>query len=273
MRKIIWYAIILCATLALLFAGCKKTQDLKEDSSKVRRGTEMESAGDKKEGKGEVTITWLGHSSFLIEEEGKIKVVTDPYDSSVGYPISSVKADIVTISHDHYDHKNIGMVEGNPEIVKGNGSKQTKNIRFDGISSYHDEQEGRKRGTNTIFIWELSGIRFAHMGDFGQDELTGEQISKLKGVDVLLIPVGGTFTIDGNKAREILSQINPKIAIPMHYKTDVSRINISPVDSFLQGIEVVQNFTAHSTSKVTISKEDLPEELEVWVLDYKHATN
>lgn len=273
MRRYIWYIAILLTVASLLLVGCKKAQVLKEESPEVRREKKVENTGGMAKEKETITITWLGHSAFLLEQDGGIKIVTDPPASSVGYPASSVEADVVTISHNHYDHNNIGMVKGDPETVKGEGEKSLKDIKFEGILSYHDELKGKKRGVNTIFTWEIAGVRFAHLGDFGQQEIDSEQLAKLKDVDVLLIPVGGTFTIDGDQAREIVNQVNPSIAIPMHYKTDACTINIAPVDRFLQGAEIVQNFAVHGVSKTTLSKDKLPEELEIWVFDYRHTAN
>jgi L-ascorbate metabolism protein UlaG (beta-lactamase superfamily) len=167
--------------------------------------------------KGEVTIKWLGHSSFLISLDGVLKIVTDPFDSSVGYPLPDVTADVCVVSHDHFDHNNVSVVKGNPEVVKGTGEREAKGIKFKGVASFHDEKGGSERGENTIFTWELGGIKFVHAGDLGID-LSDSQKNEIGTADVLFVPTGGFYTIDAAVASKVVASLNPKVVIPMHYK-------------------------------------------------------
>ncbi|KQC15566.1 MAG: MBL fold metallo-hydrolase, partial [Methanosaeta sp. SDB] len=163
-------------------------------------------------------ITWLGHSCFKIESDGGKVVVTDPFDESVNYPPPRIRADVVVVSHDHHDHNNVKALKGDPAVVRGPGKKTAEGIEFEGIASYHDEREGKLRGKNTIFCFEMDEIRVCHLGDLGH-QLGEKEAAALGDVDVLMIPVGGTFTLDGEGAKKVAGQIKPRIVIPMHFKT------------------------------------------------------
>lgn len=212
-------------------------------------------------------ITYLGHSSFKLR--GKtVTVVTDPYDASmvgIKFP-KHTSADIVTVSHDHNDHNAVTAVEGSPFVVAGPGEYEVKGVGIVGIGVFHDEVRGVKRGKNTIYRIELDGTSIVHLGDLGHT-LTSDQVDSLDGVDVLLVPVGGVYTIDAKVARELVSAIEPSIVIPMHYNREgldqKTFGTLAPVSSFLkeigkEGVSPVPKFT--------ISKDKLPEELQVVVL-------
>jgi L-ascorbate metabolism protein UlaG (beta-lactamase superfamily) len=196
-----------------------------------------------------------------------IKLITDPFDDSVGYPMTDVSADICAVSHDHFDHNCVTAVKGNPQVVKGSGEKKVKNVNFRGVGAFHDEKQGSLRGENTIFLWELGGIKFAHVGDLGT-ELSQDQINQMGSVDVLFVPTGGYYTIDARTADRVVSALNPKVVIPMHYKTPVmgSNFPIAGVDEFLQGKEDVVKVGKNS---VAFKKETLPQKTTVYVLEYK----
>jgi len=215
---------------------------------------------NKKEG--DMKIKWFGHACFLLEAEDGTKVITDPFDESVGYRIPEEKADIVTVSHSHFDHNAVDLLQGNPEVVKGVGEKKIKGIIFKGIKSFHDKSKGAQRGTNTIFVFALDGVRLCHLGDLGH-LLSSEQQEEIGEVDVLFIPVGGTFTIDGREAREVSKQLNPKLIIPMHYKTESCSIGIDSCEKFLKGFKKVERATEWRGNK-----ESLPSEQTVLVLEY-----
>ncbi|KUK44774.1 MAG: MBL fold metallo-hydrolase [Methanothrix sp.] len=213
-------------------------------------------------------ITWLGHSCFKIESDGGKVVVTDPFDESVNYPPPRIRADVVVVSHDHHDHNNVKALKGDPAVVRGPGKKTAEGIEFEGIASYHDEREGKLRGKNTIFCFEMDEIRVCHLGDLGH-QLGEKEAAALGDVDVLMIPVGGTFTLDGEGAKKVAGQIKPRIVIPMHFKTAAvpPSFGIYPADDFLSGEKV--NRPGHT---LFVSKEALPKEGEgprVMVLDYK----
>jgi len=218
-----------------------------------------------KGGKGKsVKLSWLGHAMFYIEAVDGTKIVTDPYSEKTGYSFPEVSADVVTISHRHYDHDNVGNVKGSPRVIGRPGKYVIGSTIIEGISSYHDEVMGEKRGENTIFVFNLGEISIGHMGDYGQ-AMTDEHVNALKDIDVLLIPVGGTFTIDFKQAAEIVQSVRPKVVIPMHYKTEDCVINIGPVEPFLQEVPYTKR---QKEETVQLSPAELPEETEVWVMRY-----
>lgn len=215
----------------------------------------------------QVTVTWLGHSMFLLSLNEALKIVIDPYDDTVGYPLPDVSADIVVVSHRHFDHGNVKLVRGRPKVVDAPGQTTIKGITFKGVPSVHDDKDGTLRGLNTIFVWEMGGIRFAHLGDLGV-MLTDEQVKEVGEIDVLFPPVGGFFTIDAATASSIVEALRPKIVFPMHYKTEVmgESFPIAGVNDFLAGRKQVKRVGKNS---VTLDKEDLPKETTIYVLNYK----
>lgn len=209
-------------------------------------------------------IEWLGHACFLVTTAQGTRIVTDPFDEKVGYSLPQVNADIVTISHHHFDHDAVHVLPGQPQIIEGTGNQQAIDILFHGIASFHDQEQGAKRGPNTIFTFELEGIRLAHLGDLGH-LLGEEQLKKLGRIDVLFIPVGGFYTIDANEARQVVEQIKPRLVLPMHYKYDDSiQLPIAPVQNFLEFYTGVRHENA-----LEISTSSLPENMEVVVLNLK----
>lgn len=216
--------------------------------------------------KNEVTVKWLGHSCFLISLDDSVKVVTDPFDKSVGYPTPDVTADVCLVSHEHFDHNNVSVVKGKPQVIKGEGEKEAKNIRFKGVPSFHDDAQGSKRGKNTIFTWELGGIKFAHLGDLGV-ELSSSQVKEIGAVDVLFVPVGGFYTIDAATATKVVASLNPKVVMPMHYKMPFmgASFPIAKVDEFLKGKE---NVVKVGKNSVSFTKETLPKKTTIYVLEY-----
>jgi len=211
-------------------------------------------------------IKWHGHSCFEITSEEGMVIVTDPYSEGYGYPVPELTADIVTVSHEHRDHNNVAAIKGEPEVVKGAGEHICKGMRFYGVKTYHDTSRGAERGEITAFLFDVDELRLCHLGDLGQ-VLEASQLRSIKekDVDVLFIPVGGVYTIDAKGANEVLGQLEPKIAIPMHYKTPPLRLNIQKVDPFLKGkTRVIRE------KRLVVRKDDLPEEPEIVVLDWRH---
>jgi L-ascorbate metabolism protein UlaG (beta-lactamase superfamily) len=205
-----------------------------------------------------MTITWLGHSCFKIQDK-EVTIVTDPYEASVGFKLPRLAADIVTVSHDHYDHNNIAGVhgaDGEPFLISGPGEYEVKGVFIYGIPFWHDKSEGAERGVNVAYRIEVEGISVAHLGDLGHS-LTEEQASKLDGVDILLIPVGGKYTIGANEATEVINEIEPRIVIPMHYKIPGLKLDIDSADKFLKEMGASK---AERLPKLKISKKDLPQE-------------
>lgn len=205
-------------------------------------------------------IVWHGHACFEIMDGSRI--VTDPHDGkSIGIPPPMVEADIVFISHDHYDHNCSRIVKGNPVIVDSMVDESIKGVRIRSFSSFHDDAQGAKRGGNRIYHFELGSLSFCHLGDLGHP-LSDEVVSSIVNVDVLFVPVGGVFTVDGESAWEIVSRIHPKIAVPMHYRVRGLSLSIRPVEDFLEQASVP---ITRVGNEMIFEKEDLPRSTEVWV--------
>ncbi|MBC7333169.1 MAG: MBL fold metallo-hydrolase [Actinobacteria bacterium] len=206
-------------------------------------------------------ITFWGHAMFVIESARGTKIGTDPYDQQVKSRLPDVSADVVLVSHGHFDHSNISLFKGNPKVIRQAGKTSFEDINIEGVPAYHDEAKGLKRGENIIFKFEVDGIKFAHLGDLGHlpDE---RQVNSLKDVDILLIPVGGIYTIDASQALKIINDIKPKVAIPMHYKEEDTKIGVNTLDYF---IGKVKNFKEVGHT-VEVSKDELPQETEIWIL-------
>lgn len=203
-------------------------------------------------------ITWQGHSCFKIQDkvgpEG-VTVVTDPFDKETGLKVPNFEADIVTVSHDHHDHNNVSALRGNPFVIDCAGEYDFKGVLVEGIDSFHDDKHGEERGRNIIYRMEIDDISVAHLGDLGAP-LDNSQLEKLVGTDILLIPVGGKYTLDAKGAVEVISQIEPRMVIPMHYQTEGLNMELDSLDKFIKelGIE------PHYEEKLKISKKDLPQE-------------
>lgn len=183
-------------------------------------------------------ITWLGHACFVIETND-VKILTDPFDSSVGYKIPSVIVDIITESHQHFDHNAHHLIKGKFELIRDPGIHQFKNLKITGIKTFHDSESGAKRGQNIVFVFDVEDFRIVHLGDLGHT-LNQAQVDQIKPVDILLLPVGGTFTIGPAEAKKVLDQINPHVAIPMHFKTKYIKFDIAPVEEFTKLCENVK---------------------------------
>jgi L-ascorbate metabolism protein UlaG (beta-lactamase superfamily) len=209
-------------------------------------------------------LKWLGHSCFLITSETGLKIITDPYSTVQGVNYAPVKeaADIVTTSHDHFDHNAVSSVAGKPEVVKVIGMKSVKGIQFKGIASYHDEAGGKQRGANTIFCFSVDRIKVCHLGDLGH-QLNSERIKEIGDVDLLFIPVGGYFTIDAKVATQICNDLKPRVIVPMHYKTPKLDFPITGVDDFLAG---KNNIKRLDWSEIELKAEALPTKPEILVL-------
>lgn len=207
-------------------------------------------------------VKWLGHASFMITSDAGIKIITDPYVTGGDLSYGEIKesADIVTVSHNHSDHNNVASVRGNPEVVRGTAN--IKGIGFKGIPCYHDDAGGNLRGSNTIFCFEVDGIRVCHLGDLGH-QLSAQQVAELGEIDILLTPVGGYYTIDARVAGGVCDRLKPKVIIPMHYKTDKCAYPITGVDELLKG---KKNVSRLDTSEVEFKQGELPANTQVVVL-------
>lgn len=214
-------------------------------------------------------VKWLGHATFLITSDEGTKIITDPYQPGVfGLDYGKIEeaADIVVVSHDHSDHNYVKGVPGNPQVVKGSGSHKVKGIEFKGIPSYHDDSRGSERGENAMFCFTVNGVRICHVGDLGHT-LSDGQVADIGEVDVLLIPVAGTYTLDAAAANKVVDQIKPRVIIPMHFKTD--RCPTFPVTDVEPFLKSKTNVKRMDTPEVELKKEQLPTARETIVL--KHA--
>lgn len=203
-------------------------------------------------------ITWLGHSSFKIQDKvgpDGVTLVTDPYSPEIGLKLPNFETDIITISHDHPDHNNSKGLRGTPYIIKNAGEYDIKGIAIHGIESYYDNQQGKDRGINVIYRIDVDDISIAHLGDLGHI-LDNKQLEVLSGIDILLIPVGGKYTIDAKKAVEVVAQIEPRLVIPMHYKIPGLKVDLDSVDKFIKEIGI----KPREEEKLKLSKKDLPAE-------------
>jgi len=206
-----------------------------------------------------IRIRWHGHACFEIANEKTI--VIDPHDGiSIGIHPPKTKADIILITHDHFDHNQARIVE-KAESILIKESKTVDGIKIEIINAYHDKEEGRKRGEIKIFKIEYEGIKFCHLGDLGH-VLSSETINKIGSIDVLFIPVGGVFTIGAKEALEICKKIDVKAIVPMHYKIEGLSLPIERIDAFL---DIVDYPVRHVANEIEIDREDLPTEKEIWV--------
>ena len=165
----------------------------------------------------------IGHAEFLIETESGVRIVTDPYDAGCGYPLRKVTADVALVSHHHHDHDAVENLKGEPRVIDtaGNYTPETE-VQITAVRGFHDDAGGSKRGETLLFLIEAEGLRIVHLGDLGC-ALDADQLKILKNPDVLMIPVGGFFTIDAKQAKEISEQLGAKVILPMHYKTEYNQ--------------------------------------------------
>lgn len=210
-------------------------------------------------------IVWLGHSCFRIRGKG-ITIVTDPFDRSSGYTLGKVTADAVTVSHFAPDHSNIGAIGGDPQIVDGPGEYEIRGAFIIGVATRRDPGRGGEKQRNTAYLMEIDDLTVCHLGDLGHI-LIPEQVEQMNNADVLLVPVGGNNTINAGQAAEVVSQIEPRIVIPMHFKTEVTTLDLEPASKFLREMGVTD---PKPLPKLTVNKGSLPEETTLVLLDYKH---
>ena len=207
-------------------------------------------------------INYLGHSCFKIKSKNTA-LITDPFDQYIGFSMPSTKADIITISHEHKDHNCLKKIEGNPFIIRAPGEYEIAEVSVFGLRTFHDKVKGAERGRNTIYSIRTEEISLCHLGDLGH-KLSDKQLEEVNGVDVLFVPIGGIYTLDSKEAVEVVNQVEPKIVIPMHYRTpdhDKTKFKqMADLNGFLEEIGVLE---ARKENKLVISKVSLPEEMEI----------
>jgi len=208
-------------------------------------------------------INWYGQSCFQIvsnqEKNNHVSIVVDPFDENIGLKLPrKLEADILLVTHEHPDHSNIKKVSGSPFLITGPGEYEIKGVYIKGLSAYHDDSRGKEKGGTTIYTIESEEIKLCHLGDLGQKELTSEQLEEIGDIDILMVPIGGIYTIDSQKAINIMAQIEPKITLPMHYKIPGLKIKLDGLDKFLKslGIKSLQPLPKLSIKKKDISAEE-----------------
>lgn len=208
-------------------------------------------------------ISWLGHSCFRIRGS-HATIITDPYPPSLGYSLGKPTARIVTVSHQHAGHSYTEGISGKPRLVTGPGEYEISGILIIGIATFHDAEKGSNRDKNTIYLMEVDEVSICHLGDLGHP-LTTNQVEELGNVDVLLLPVGGVSTINAPMAAEVVRQVEPKIVIPMHYKTEALNRELEPAEKFLKEMGIKET---NSQPKLSLTKSSLPVTTQVILLEY-----
>lgn len=219
-----------------------------------------------------LTLTWLGHACFYLVSPGGVRVVTDPFAASVPYPRPSVECDVVTVSHEHSDHNDATAVKGSPKVVRGldkeTGSvamvkHSIGDVSLRTVASNHDSEGGTKRGKNAIFVMDVAGLTVVHLGDLGH-ELGSGAVREIGPVDILLIPVGGFYTVDGATAAKVAASLAPRVIAPMHFKTkSMASWPISGPEDFLSS----QSSVRRVGSQVKVDRTALPAKPEVWLFE------
>lgn len=210
-------------------------------------------------------IKWYGHSCFLLTAANGARFLTDPCEPEVGYTLKNIETDAITVSHSHRDHNYVAAALGTPRIFDAAGEYDFLGCKIKAISTCHDDQGGALRGSNLVFVFDMDGLRLAHLGDLGHapDEAT---VSAIGPIDVLLAPIGGVYTIDADGARAVANQLKPKILIPMHYKTRACTLDLDGVDKLLTG---ARNCRIHrlGENEISLSPASLGED-RILIPDY-----
>jgi L-ascorbate metabolism protein UlaG (beta-lactamase superfamily) len=221
---------------------------------------------------GAATLRWYGQAMFLLTSPAGSTLLLDPF-GPIGYTMPPpLNANITTITHEHPDHNNDALAGAGGRVLRGLTADGWADIdeagddyRIKTIHTFHDDQQGATRGRNAAFVFEMAGLRLAHLGDLGH-QLDDEQLAALGGpVDVLMVPTGGGFTIDPAGATELVNALQPKLVFPMHYKTDKIAFDLATIDEFVEG-KTVQRV---GSTSARLSKDNLPDETTVMVLDYE----
>jgi len=229
-----------------------------------------------------IVFKWLGQACFLLSLGGSSHILIDPPHPQIGYAVAahSIPADAVFVSHNHPDHNFVEAAMGAPQVVEPltqpgstDGKLLDGKLVYNRIFAYHDNEEGRQRGPDTITVFQANGLRIVHLGDLGQFALTPEQISQIGHVDVLMIPVGGFFTIDGNQAAEIVRELQPRVILPMHYGTPALtpdlRSKLAPADTFLAAMKGKAKVVVVHGRDLKLSVKTLPKSQTIYILRYQ----
>lgn len=201
-------------------------------------------------------IKYLGHSCFLLTESTGTTVLCDPYSPKVGFSMPKVSADAVTVSHHHYDHDYVKGVSGNPVVLDKERGYALPGVEINAIKSFHDDVKGAKRGENIIFKISMDGLDICHMGDIGE-ECSPELIEAILPVNVLLIPVGGNYTIDAATAKEYVDRIMPDVVIPMHYRVKGCELDIDRADEFISLFDEETVSVEEAEGEIELTRDDV----------------
>src|SRR4030042_1179926 len=212
-------------------------------------------------------IVWLGHSCFRIRGK-EASIVTDPFDKTLGYPMRKPNASVVTVSHNHPQHSFVDGVAGSPRVVRRPGEYDISNVFINGIATFHDKEKGAQRGKNTVFFMEIDEVKVCHLGDLGHVP-TSEQVEQMSGTDILMVPVGGVSTLDAAAAAETIGLLELKLVIPMHYKTEVVKMELEPLEHFIKQMGLKEVVTQ---PKLSVTKSTLTPETKVLLLDYRRES-
>ncbi len=214
-----------------------------------------------------MVIDWLGHSCFKVTLKNGTRILLDPYDDRVGYAPQEVEADIVTISHSHHDHSDLSHVTGDYTVVKEPGVYTFGELTIEGIKTWHDTNQGADRGENICYMLSVNGMRLCHLGDIGylpEDDLA----EKIKGSEILMVPVGGKYTVDACEALKICEMVAPNVIIPMHFKTPVTNLDIAPLSDFLEAAGREYDVSHLGKCYLKIDKASLKKRTRIIVMEY-----
>jgi L-ascorbate metabolism protein UlaG (beta-lactamase superfamily) len=209
-------------------------------------------------------IVWLGHACFRIKGK-ETNLITDPFPKNLGYSLGRVTADIVTVSHPHAGHSYVEGVGGDPKVVRRPGEYEIGNVLINGFSTFHDDEQGKRLGKNTVYLMEIDQVLICHLGDLGHIP-TSDQVGELSGVEVLLVPVGGKSTLDGAAAARTVRLLEPRLVIPMHFKTPATSRELEPVDRFLKEMGLKD---PEPQDKLSVTKSNLPPNTQVVLLEHR----
>ncbi|HLD51249.1 MAG TPA: MBL fold metallo-hydrolase [Patescibacteria group bacterium] len=214
-----------------------------------------------------VEINFINHSCFKIKGK-EVSLIVDPYDpEQTGYKMPKLDCDILLTTHEHFDHNYKDAISGYKLLIDGAGEYEVGGVFIQGIEVFHDNENGAKRGKSTLYVIEIDDFTIMHCGDLGH-ELSKETLEHIPDIDVLLIPVGGTYTIDAEAAAKIISSIEPGFVVPMHYQTsEVTKLSkdLAKLDKFLDEMGVDVGMKKQNTLKLS-NRSDIPEETEVVIL-------
>lgn len=211
-------------------------------------------------------ITWLGQSCFKLQS-GELVAVIDPFSKEIGLTPPRFRADLTLVTHGHYDHSNAETLGGEPFLISGAGEYEVKGVYVRGLETFHDKSRGEERGMNTIYKITMEDLNILHLGDFGEGEMRDETLDEIGDTDILMIPVGGKYTIDAIEAYKVVKQIEPRYAIPMHYKIPGLKLDLDGVEKFLKEFETKTELK----EKFVIKKKDLGEEEKTEVIVLKQV--